>query len=449
MKKVFFFTLLLATPLAAQVAKRESVALTVYNSNLGVVRDLRTFDLTKGQSEIKLLDVPSQIDPTTLKITAPKHPNDVAILEQNYEYDLVNQEKLLQKYIDKPITVGAGKGKVGTLLSAEANHVTIKTDSGIIMFGANPGQIVVPDLPEGLITRPTLLWNIQSNSQLSHEPLEVLYQTSGISWHAEYIAALSDDDKSLDLSGWVSIDNKCGATFENAKLKLVAGSVNRVANGGFAIKGMRGNQNSETLNEMASPQFSERALFDYHLYDLGRAATIKNNEVKQISLLAANGVKVDKHYTYHGNSSVVVTLELKNSKENNMGMPLPEGVIRIMKKDKDGSSQFIGEDRIGHTPRDEKITVNVGNAFDLTGEQTNTDTKLFNHTSETSTSVTLKNHKEEEVTIDVVESMGGGNWQITKSSIPFEKKNAYEIIFHVPIKPGAEQKFDYTVFISW
>jgi hypothetical protein len=447
MKKYILLLLLVASPLFAQEAKRESVALTVYNNNLGVIRDVRLFDLKKGQAEVRLLDVPALIDPTTVKITAPKHPKDVSIIEQNFEYDLVNQEKLLEKYIDKQVILTDDKGNRtdGTLLSSEGGQITLSSTTGITMF-PNLAQyrISVPNLPEGLITRPTLIWTVSSASSLLNEPLEVLYQTSGISWHAEYIAALSDDDKSLDLTGWISIDNKCGASFENAKLKLVAGSLNRVAppqiydrktanmNGGFVL----------------NPEVEERGLFEYHLYDLGRSVTIKNNEVKQISLLEADKVKAEKHYTYRGARNAEVTIDFKNSKDNNMGMPLPEGIIRVMKKDKDGSSEFVGEDRIQHTPRDEKIIVKVGDAFDLLGERTVTDSKRGDHSSQQTISINLKNRKDEDVVIDVVENLGS-NWDITKSSMDYEKKNAYEIVFHVPIKAQSEKKVEYSVLRTW
>jgi hypothetical protein len=447
MKKNLLVFLLIASPIFGQEAKRESLALTVYNNNLGVVRDVRLFDLKKGQSEVKLLDVPSLIDPTTVKITAPKHPKDVGILEQNFEYDLVNQEKLLAKYIDQSITIGTGKGTKGILLSSESNHLTLRTDSGIVMFVSYPGQITVPNLPEGLITRPTLIWSINSNSSLAQEPLEVLYQTSGISWHAEYIAALADDDKSLDLTGWVSIDNKCGATFENAKLKLVAGAINRVAKS-VSQRALSKFAMSET--DVVSPQFEERGLFEYHLYDLGRSTTIKNNEVKQLSLLEADNVKCEKHYTYRGGRNAEVTIDFKNSKENNMGMPLPEGIVRVMKRDKDGSFEFVGEERIQHTPRDEKVTVKVGDAFDLIGERTVVDSKRnSSYSSQETISINLKNRKDEDVTIDVLENLGWGTWEITKSTQEYEKKNAYEIVFHVPVKARSEQKMEYTVFRTW
>jgi hypothetical protein len=448
-KHLLILSLFFAVPLFAQEAKRESIALTVYNNNLGVVRDVRLFDIAKGKSEIKLLDVPSQIDPTTVKITASKHPKDVGILEQNFEYDLINQEKLLEKYIDKQISLTDDKGNRtdGTLLSSQGGQITLSSPTGILMFpNTNQYRISVPNLPEGLITRPTLIWTVNSSSSLSQEPLEVLYQTSGISWHAEYIVALADDDKSLDLTGWVSIDNKCGATFENAKLKLVAGSLNRAPAPRPAYR-----KSNEMVGDatISSYMIQERGLFEYHLYDLGRQVTIKNNEVKQLSLLEADKVKAEKIYTYRGGRNAEVSIKFENTVNNNMGMPLPEGVVRVMKKDKDGSFEFVGEDRIQHTPRDEKITLKVGDAFDLLGERVVTDSKsLGDRSSKETIQITLKNRKDEDVVIDADENVGY-NWEITNKSMDYEKKNANEIVFHVPVKARGEQKVEYTILRNW
>ncbi len=434
---------------ASEPPKRDGLNLTIYNSNLGVVRDVRLFDLKKGMSEIKLQDISAQLDPTTVKITSPKHPGQINLIEQNYQYDLVNQATLLQKYIDKKVVVTDDKRNVteGVLLSAEGNFLTLQTSSGIVMLTGNSSQISVPTLPEGLLTRPTLVWQLASNGGYTNEPLEVTYQSTGLNWHAEYIVALADDDKSLDLSGWVSLENNSGVTYPDAHLKVVAGSIHRAQRPqqyetrAYAKAGMA---------DMAAPeQFEERGMFEYHLYDLGRTTTLHNNEVKQISLLNTTGVRSEKVYTYNGGRNVEVSINFKNLKENNMGMPLPEGVIRVMKRDKDGSLEFVGEDRIHHTPRDEEISLKVGDAFDILGERTVTDSRnLGGHSSSESVEVNLKNRKDEDVIIDVTENVGY-SWDITKSSIPFDKKNASTIIFHVPVKARSEKKLSYTVIHTW
>lgn len=445
---VIFLILTFASPLLAQESdNRQSVALTVYNNDLGVVRDVRKFDLTQGTGLVRMRDVPSRIDPTTVKITDLEHPKDVEVIEQNYEYDLISQDKLLEKYIDKTITLtnAANKKVVGTLLAVETGKMMIMTDSGIISLSGLTGYTLNMPQMGGLYTKPTLLWQVQSTHAMTGEPLEVLYQTGGISWHAEYIAALGDDDKTLDLTGWVSIDNKSGMAYPDAKLKLVAGALHRVQPQPQPVHGYGSKMMASTIG----PQFDERGLFEYHVYDLGRQTTIANNEVKQISLLGADKVAAEKLYTYEGGKTVAVTISLQNSEANHLGMPIPMGTVRVMKRDKDGSLEFVGEDHIDHTPRDEKIALHVGNAFDLTGERTVTNQRsLGSNANEESVEITLKNHKDEPVTIDALENVGT-NWEVTVSSMIYEKKDAYHIVFHVPVAARGEQKVTYTVQHRW
>ncbi len=236
-------------------------------------------------------------------------------------------------------------------------------------------------------------------------------------------------------------------TYPDAHLKVVAGTIHRAQTPrpyetrAYAMK---------AGGDMLAPdQFEERGMFEYHLYDLGRTTTLHNNEVKQISLLNSTGVHSEKAYTYNGGRNIEVSIKFKNTKENNMGMPLPQGVIRVMKRDKDGSLEFVGEDRIEHTPRDEEITLKVGDAFDILGERTVTDSKtLGSHSSMESVEINLKNRKDEDVMIDVTENVGY-SWEITKSSIPFDKKNASTVIFHVPVKARSQTKLTYTVIHTW
>ena len=448
MKYSLAIVLLGLTVSANAQPNRKSVAVTVYNDNLGVVREVRTFDINSGTSEVKMQDVPSQIDPTTVKITPLDHPTAIDVLDQNYEYDLVSQSKLLEKYIDKTITVTDDKGvkTEGTLLAVEEDKLTLSTPSGIVMLPNLARYTVsVPSITGGLITKPTLIWNLKSNKSLTNEPLEVLYQTGGMSWHTEYIASLSSDDKTLDLTGWVSIDNKSGATYEDAKLKLVAGNLHRATEQPVPYGGMRGAMDAMKV----APQFQERGMFEYHLYDLPRPVTIKNNEVKQISLLEADGVHATKLYTYSGGRNAAVSVSFENKEAEHLGIPLPEGTVRVMKQDKDGSFQFVGEDHIDHTPRDEKVTLNVGDAFDIIGEREVTDQRSYGSNSNQETiKVTLKNHKDEAVTVDVTENVGM-NWEITSSSMPYDKKNASTVIFHVPVKARGEASVTYTIIHRW
>ncbi len=429
--------------------ERTSVAITIYNNDLGVVREVRRFTVHEGKSTVRLEDVPTRIDPTTVKITDLDHPKDLDVLEQNYEYDLVSQEKLLSKYIDKTIAVIDDKGtKIeGTLLAVEGNKLTLSTPTGIVMLpNLSRYTMSVPELSGGLITKPTLVWQFDASRNLNDEPLEILYQTGGMTWHAEYIAALSNDEKTLELSGWVSIENNSGASFPDANLKLIAGALHRVTEvqpqffGGGTLRA-----------EVAKPQFEEHGMFEYHVYDLGRQTNLNNDEVKQISLLTANGVGAEKHYTYEGGGGkeVAVTIGFENSEANHLGIPLPMGVVRVMKRDKDGALEFVGEDRIEHTPRDEKITLHVGNAFDLVGDREVVSSRsLGDRASEETVRITLKNHKDEDVTIDAIEDLGSG-WEITQHSMGYDTKNASQIVFHVPVKARSEQTVTYTVQHRW
>ncbi len=422
---------------------RESISLTVYNSDLGVVKDTRSLNLKKGVSEISLNDISAQIDPTTVKISSPKHPRAVAVREQNYRFDLADQETLLQKYIDHPITYSDDQKNMieGTLLSSDGKKLTILTSKGINMVTLGAGQVTVPSLPNELITRPTLVWQLESQQQLNNEPVEISYQTSGLTWHAEYIAALANNDSSIDLSGWVSIENKSGMSYPDAHLKVVAGNVNRVES---LFSKRRERDRMFYSLPTSDKDFEERRMFEYHLYDLGRQTTIANNEIKQISLLNKTGIRAEKHYSYTGGSSVGVSLTFKNDEANNLGLPLPEGVVRVMKADKDGALEFVGEDRLAHTPKDENVIINVGKAFDLVGEQELTNyQKLANKSYKRSFKVTLKNHKEEAVAIDVIEQLSG-DWIITESSMEYVKKNAGTFVFHLILKPHTTESITYT-----
>ncbi|MBU0560659.1 MAG: hypothetical protein KKG93_13945, partial [Bacteroidetes bacterium] len=308
----------------------DRVAVTVYNNNLGVVKENRTIPLEKGQSSIAITDVARLIDPTSVHIKL-----DANVLEQNYQYDLVGMDKILQKYIDKDIRLINGKGELieGKLLSAQAGQIVIeKTGGGLIMLpNLSEYRISVESLPEGLITKPTLVWLVNSSVK-GNQKAEVSYQTSGMSWHAEYVAVLNEDDSKLDLNSWVSIENNSGATYNNAGIKLMAGDVNlvRQRQPEYALYSKRAEMAAES-------QFEEKEFFEYHIYNLTRPSTLVNNETKQISLFEADGIKATKKYTYsgrYGRSSkgkVAVTVEFENSEKKSLGVPFPKGKIRVYK----------------------------------------------------------------------------------------------------------------------
>ena len=465
MKKLFLIAASMF--LVSTVFAQESVEVTVYNQNFALVKDQRYFDLDKGINRVEFKDVAALIEPTSVHFTSLSAPASCNILEQNYEYDLVNASKLLYKYIDKKIKVTTKQGEVydGTLLSYDDNQLVIQTSNGLAMITrpVNINQITFEKLPEGLITRPTLIWLVNSDKKLKHLT-EVSYLTNGVNWNCEYVTVLDKDDRNLDLDGWVSINNTCGATYEDAKVKLIAGEVKRAQQYG------RYREDKLMLAEKsaAAPQFEEKSFFEYHMYTLQRPATLKNNQTKQISLLNAVGVSVSKElifdptkgnwsWRYYSDTDETikenarVELEFANSKANNLGMPLPKGNVKVYKKDTDGSLQFIGEDAIEHTPRDEKIRLYIGDAFDVIGERKRTNFKKEGYyTIWESYEITLKNHKDQEITVRVPEKLWRySNWEIQNPSIPYEKKDASTVEFKVKVPKNGETKLTYTVKYWW
>jgi hypothetical protein len=366
MKSKLFFTITLLLFsflfLSAQESNQKSVAITVYNNNLGVVKDLRSINIASGISTIKLTDVAQHIDPTSGHIGI-----NGEVLEQNYQYDLVSMAKILRKYLDKNIRLINEKGELfeGKLLTGSSTQLVLqKNDGGLLMLpNTNNYQISVDELPEGLITKPTLVWMVNS-PRSGKQDVEVSYQTKGMNWHAEYVVILNKDDTKLDLNSWVSVDNNSGTTFKNAKLKLIAGDVNLVQP--QQNRFYKGEATFSTMDAKPSQQFEEKSFFEYHIYNLQRPTTLSNSETKQISLFEAENVNANKKYYYKGgsyysnnsNGKVAVIIEFENSESNNLSVPMPKGKVRVYKSDGD-ALEFIGEDLIDHTSKKEKIKLKI------------------------------------------------------------------------------------------
>jgi len=461
---VFFF--LTGTPPSSYAATisdmkgQIGVQITVYNNNLGLIKDTRKVFLPLGQGELRFMDVASHIMPVTVHAKSLNYAEAFTILEQNYEYDLMNADKLLDKYVGKKIKlldfnkIQDRKEVVEAILLSNNKGQIYKIHDEIYL--GHPGYKVLPKIPENLIAKPTLTWLFQNNSKEAHQ-LEVSYLTNNISWRADYVLLLNQDDTSSDLTGWVTLDNKSGATYKDARLKLVAGEVHRVEE--------RFDQKVYAMKEMArakAPQFKEKAFFEYHIYDLQRKTTIKNKQTKQVSLLEADQVKVQKELLVYGITSyftrkyqekmlrqpVNVYIKFINAKENNLGMPLPAGIIRLYKEDDEESLQFIGEDKIEHTPKDEEITLKIGEAFDVVAERTQTDyQRISTRLYESEWEIILKNHKEKQVKVGVVEPLFG-NWKIVSNSHPYKKIDAFTIRFDVTIPRDGDQKIRYRVRVG-
>src|SRR5882672_7852841 len=420
-----------AAPQAITRDDQKDLMVTIYNGNLGLVKDTRETRLDAGMLEVQFADVAAQIDPTSVHLKSLTDPAGLRILEQNYEYDLLTSAKLLEKYVGRKVRLYQSNGtyQEAMLLSTNGPIYEINGQSHM----GHSGQVVLPALPENLVSKPTLVWLLR-NARAAAQRVEASYLTSGINWKADYVMVINAADNKSDLTGWVTIDNKSGATYASAALKLVAGDINR-AKEPRAVGRMM-----EMAAKVASPANAERdfkseGFFEYHLYTLDGRTTIKDNQTKQLTLMAAADVPVVKQLIYYGaqdyyrtsygmpmsNQKVGVYFDIKNSKENRLGVPLPKGKIRVYKADASGSQQLIGEDWIEHTPKDEQVRIKMGEAFDVVGDRTQKDWKrIASNLYEVEWEIALRNHKKEAVTVEVFEPMPG-DWEVLRASQPHEK----------------------------
>ncbi len=450
--------------LSITLEDQKGVAVTIYNIDLGLVKDQREIRLSQGIGELRFMDVASKIIPTSVYIRSLTDPQSLQILEQNYEYDLLNPQKLLDKYVGKEVKLYYKNPYTereeiitATLLSNNGGPIFKIGDE--ITFGY-PGRIIFPKVPDNLISKPTLVWLIENNLSKTQK-IETSYLTNGINWRADYVVKLNDKDDRADLSGWVTINNQSGVTYENAKLKLVAGDVNRAREEWeYRDKMLRAAMKEA---RPAEPQFKQEEFFEYHIYTLQRPATIKQNQTKQICLVTADNIPVKKELLYYGaryyyrnhhggvisNQKVGVFVELENKKENNLGIPLPKGTIRVYKDDKQRSLQFVGEDSVDHTPKDEKVRIKLGDAFDVVGSRKQTNwRKIAYDTYEASFEISLRNHKEEDVFVKVVEPIPG-DWVMLSSSHEYSKTEAFTAEFNIRVPRDKETKLTYSVRIRF
>ena len=447
---LLFAILLAATSFAATASAPTNVQLTIYNQNFALVKENRDMSLEKGMNTVSILDVASAIEPSSVAFKSLTDPNAVVVREQNYQYDLVNTNTILAKSLGKRVKVikyldGTVKEIEGVVRSTPENGLVLQTADGLVL---NPsGEIQVMEMPEGLVARPTLVWKLDSD-RAGAQKTEIGYLTNNITWSADYVAVVDPLDKYIDLTGWVTLDNKSGATYENASLNLMAGDVHRVQPQeelGMLYK-------AAPMAASPAPQFTEKAFFEYHLYTLKDKTTVRDKESKQISLLTAARVPAKKIYVFDGaqnDKKVNVVMEVVNSQSSNLGMPLPKGKVRVYKQESDANQHFIGEDLIDHTPKDEKVRLYLGDAFDLVGERKQmTQRQISDHEREESYEITLRNHKDLPVTIVIVEHLWG-DWKITQSSNKYEKKDANTIEIPVEVPKDGEVKVTYTDRIKW
>lgn len=451
MKSFFILVILLFQSVFVYCA-----SVTIYNDNFALIKDTKNFNIKKGQQKIEINDVASKIDPTSVLPKFISNSNEIAILEQNYNYDLVNSNKLLEKYIGSDIFIerylpNSNKEKIsGTLLYVHG-EIIIKTKDDRIVI--NPqGEIVLPKMQEGLMLKPTLSWLIDSKVSGKKE-LELTYKTTGFSWIADYVAVLDKDDKNIDLTAWVTINNASGATYNNAKLKLISGDVNTIKEVNNTSERRLMLAKNVAVTEDSASGFQEKSFFEYHIYELSRTTNLKNNEKKQIEFVSIKNVPAEKKYVYESskNDKVVVKLEIRNNKKSKLGIPLPKGKVRVFKNDGD-NLELVGEDKMNHTAENEDVSLMLGNAFDITAQKirTNSVSNSSSKKSEESFEITLKNAKLEPVKVNVIESFyGWSNWKITDSSLEYNKKNSNQICFVVEIPAKSEKKVTYKVKYLW
>jgi hypothetical protein len=450
-----------------QKSGEQETALTIYNDNFAVVRESRQMSFEKGLNTVKFTDVASAIDPTSVNFRCLSAPGAVSVLEQNYEYDLVNTNSLLKRYIDKNVTVvlkgsGADTGKelTGLLLAAMGDNLILKgqTNDIEILDKNSIEEISLKEMPDDLVTRPTLVW-LANAKEKGSQLCQVTYTTGQINWNADYSAVLNADETKIDFTGWVTIDNKSGATYKDSTIKLIAGDVRRVVEPERPREGML----YKAAAEAPAGGFEEKPFMEYHLYTLGRKSTINNNQVKQIEFITpALGVPIKKLYIYergqqqmYGRSQqsdkVQIKLEFENTKENNLGIALPKGKVRVFKKDPaDESLEFVGEDRIDHTPSKEKLLLYIGNAFDVVAEYTLVDSEHARRMTRETHKIELRNRKNEAIAVFVDEKFPASvNWTIDKSTHNYEKRDANTARFEVKLEADSVVTVQYTATQTW
>jgi hypothetical protein len=441
-------------------ADRETVTLTVYNQNFGLVREIRSIQLGRGLLGLEFGDVASTIQPETVHIRSLNGGSPLSVLEQNYQYDLLNPQKLLEKYVGRTVKVHVWNREEEREETVEAEVLSVNGGT-ILRIGDEitynvPGRISFPEVPENLIASPTLVWLL--NSQAERQRVETSYLAGGINWKSDYVMVLNEDDSEAGITGWVTLTNNSGAGYENATLKLVAGDVQRVGDRDDIRMMQR-----VAMEAAADAAFSEEAFFEYHLYTLERPTTIRQNEQKQVTLLESPGFDVDKHLIFYGaahyyrgsygqvvsNQKVGVYLDFDNRRSNGLGMPLPAGIVRVYKRDSSGAQQFIGEDRIDHTSRDETVRIKMGEAFDVVADRRQMDYDVLGScVSESSWEINLRNHKDENSVVEVMEPVGG-DWEILSSSHRAERLDAHTFKFTVDVPERGEETVTYRVRVRW
>jgi hypothetical protein len=447
------------------LADQSEVSVTVYNSDIALVRDVRSLQLARGTGSLRFMDIAATVNPATVHFRSLTQPSQVSVLEQNYEYDLLDPDKLLRKYVGREVTLVRNRQDGGTTRQEEVKALLLSYNTGPvwkigneIVTGLGADHIRFPELPETLYSRPTLIWTVQNDGDATHR-VEASYLARSLAWNADYVLTVGRDDKLADLNGWVTMTNNSGTAFKNARVQFVAGDLNRVR------------QNLQKMADMAAPaaaraeeRMAQESFSDYHLYTLGRKTSINNAQTKQLSMFEGTDVPTIKRYVvevqnyyYHNQlhpgspikDSVQVYYQFKNEEKSGLGLPMPAGVVRVYQQDSKGGVQFVGEDRIMHTPKDETLNVKIGNAFDVICERNQIGfEKIASNVYELEYEITLRNHKAAAISVEVNEPIGG-TWRMLTSSHQWTKTSAWAAQFNVPVAADGTAVLRYKVRITY
>jgi hypothetical protein len=442
------------------------LAVTVYNSGIALVRDVRNVQLAPGSFDLQFRDIAATVNPATVHFRSLTEPSRLAVMEQNYEYDLLEPEKLLRKYVGRDVTLVRTRTENGTSRQEEVkahllsyNNGPVWRIGGEIVTGLHADHIRFPELPDNLYTHPTLIWTLENTGAARHR-VEASYLAGKMAWNADYVLTVGRDDKAADLDGWVTLTNGSGTSFRGAKLQLVAGDLNRVRQEIQEVS----RDMARRMEVASAAPMAQEAFSDYHLYTLARKTTINNNETKQVSMLSGTAVPVGKRYVvdgqafYYRNQShpgaplkdvVQVYYQFRNEQKAGLGMPMPAGVVRVYQADSKGGVQFVGEDRIAHTPKDETLKLKIGNAFDVVCERNQIGfEKISDRVYELEYEITLRNHKASPVAVEVNEPIGG-TWRMLRSSHEWKKSAAWAAHFAVPVASDGTAVLKYRVRVTY
>jgi hypothetical protein len=451
--------------LTTTLTDQAELSLTVYNSDIALVRDVRNLQLARGIGNLRFMDIAATVNPATVHFRSLTEPSQVSVLEQNYEYDLLDPDKLLRKYVGREVTLMRNRQEGGSTRQEEVKATLLSYNTSPvwkigneIVTGLGADHIRFPELPDSLYSRPTLIWTVQNDGAARHR-VEASYLARSLAWSADYVLTVARDDKAADLNGWVTLTNNSGTAFKNTKLQLVAGDLNRVRQQLNKMADMAAPAAARAEERMAQESFS-----DYHLYTMGRKTTINNAQTKQVSLLEGTDVPVIKRYVVEGQNyyyhnymhpgspikdAVEVYYQFRNEEKAGLGLPMPAGVLRVYQADSKGGVQFVGEDRIMHTPKDETLNIKIGNAFDVICERKQTDfTKIATNVYEFEYEITLRNHKAVAIGVEVNEPVGG-TWRMINSSHQWTKTSAWAAQFKVPVAADGTAVLKYRVRVTY